>query len=256
MAGMRALCSAVVSFGLVSVPVKAYLTASPEKVSFNRISPKGNRTKQKVVDAATGEEITITECIAGYEVAKDQYITFTDDELDALASEKSNVIEMLEITDKVSLSPAHVERALYLAPDKGADKSYKLLNRCLKDEGKVAIAKHYARGKDHLVAIAPVGELLMMFQLFYQNELRELGTNFAKNSDPSDKEIALGKLLMAQLTTDDFDFGKYKDEYLAKVEVAVEKKKNGEKIESVKQEVNAMAFDLAALLEQSMKKKG
>lgn len=250
--GMRATGSATISWGLVSVPVKTYLTAKPESVSFNMISPKGNRVKFKVVDAETGEEISRSDCISGREV-DGNLITFTDDELDALAAEKSNTIEMCEITDKISLSPAHVERALYLAPDKGGDKAYKLLNRCLREVKKVAVAKYYARGKDHLVAIAPVGDLLMLFQLYYSPEIRELGLNFAKNSDPTDKEIGLGKMLLSQLATDNFNLDTYKDEYAGRVETAIATKKSGGKIEAVKKEAAAAAFDLATLLESSLK---
>jgi len=254
MAGARALCSAVVSFGLVSIPVKAYITASPQKFSFKRMSPKGNATSQKVFDATTNEEIRIADCLAGYEVEKGKMITFTDEEIDSFAAEKTNAIEMLCITDKVSLNPAHVEKAMYLAPDK-SDKSYRLLNRCLNEEKKVAVCKWYARGKDNLVAIAAVGELLMMFQLYYAPEIRSPGVLFAKNSEPSDQEVVLGKMLMAQLTTDTFDLNNYRDEYLVQVECAIAAKAAGKKIEAVKQASTAAAFDLAALLQNSLKAK-
>lgn len=255
MAGARAICSATISFGLVSIPVKGYLAAKTDSYSFNMITPKGHRVKQKLVDAETGEEVQRSECISGYEVEKGKYITFTDEEIDSFSAEKNNVIEICEVVSNVSLSPDKVERALYLSPDK-SDKAYKLLSRCLTEENKVAICKWYARGKDHLVAIAPVGGLLMMFQLFYKEELREFSIDFGKNSDPSDKEVSLGKVLISQLSSDRFDLSSYKDEYSSRVETAIAKKMNGEKLEAFKQEVQESAFDLAALLENSLKKNG
>lgn len=254
MAGQRAICSATISFGLVSIPVKGYNTASAEKFSFKRISPKGNATSQKVFDAVTNEEIKIPDCQSGYEVEKGKFVIFTDEEMDTLAMEKSNTIEMLEVSDAVNLSPAVVEKAMYLAPEK-SDKSYKLLARCLREEKKVAIAKWYSRGKDNLVAIAPVGDILMMFQLYYEPELRSPQILFAKGSDPTDQEVKLGKMLMAQLSTGKgFELGNYRDEYMVKVECAIAAKLAGKSIAAVKTEATAAAFDLAALLESSLKK--
>lgn len=254
MAGMRSVGSAVVSWGLVSIPVKAYITAKGEGFSFNMIAPSGNRIKQKIVDAESGEEVSRGDCKSGFEYEKGKFVVFTDEELDSMSAEKSNTIEMLEVTDKVSLSPAHVERALYLMPDK-SDKSYRLLNRCLNEEKKVAVCKWYSRGKDHLVAIAAVGESLMMFQLYYKPELRSVDVSFAAGSTPTDKEVALGKMLLAQLSSEDFDLGAYKDEFASKVETAIATKVGGGRIEAVKQASQAVAFDLAALLESSLKAK-
>lgn len=254
MAGSRSVGSAVISWGLVSIPVKAYLTASADGFSFNMITPAGNRVKQKLVDAVTGDEVKRSDCVSGYEVEKGKYVTFTDEELDALAADKSNSIEMLAVTDKINLSPAFVEKALYLSPDK-SDKSYKLLNRCLREDKKVAVCKWYSRGKDHLVAIAAVGEILMMFQLYYKSEIREFDAKFGNGSDPTDKEVSLGKMLLAQLSVENFDLGTYKDEFAGRVEAAIATKQGGGKIESVKEEVRAAAFDLAALLESSLNAK-
>lgn len=253
MPGSRAVASPTITWGLVSVPCKAYLAASSENFSFNLLSPNKNRINMQFVDAVTKEPVDKKDCTKVYEHTKDQYIEFTEEELKALDGDKNNYIEITEVSD-VSLSAEMIEKAYYLTPDK-SDKSYRLLVKCLIDMQSVAIAKFYTRGRDHLVALIPAGDVLMMLQLYYANELREMSHNFLKNTEPSEKEIELGKMLMAQLKKDVFDLNAYRDEYSARVAMMIEKKQNGEQIEMPKQEIKGNGFDLAALLENSLKGK-
>lgn len=255
MAGARAVASPTITFGLVSIPTKAYVAASSESFSFNLITKNGNRVKQLLVDSITGEKVERGECSKGYEYEKDKYIILNDDELKALEGEKNNYIEICEVVSDMNLSPACVEKAYYLSPDK-SDRSYKLLAKCLKSAKKIAVGKWQTRGKDNLVALVPSGDLLMMFQLYYAPELRDMSQTFAKNSEPSDKEVQLAGALLEQLYSKDFDLNKYKDEYCERVAVAIAKKQNGEEVSVVKQGAEAVAFDLAALLERSLKETG
>lgn len=254
MAGARAICSATVSFGLVSIPVKAYKTSGEEKASFNMITKKGNRVKMQWLDAVTNEVINKGECVSGFEYEKDKYVTFTDAELDGLAGAKNTYIEIIEVSGDVSLSPQNVEQALYLAPN-NSDKAYRLLATALRATRRVAVCKWYSRGHDHLVAIAPVGDVLMMFKLYYKSELRDVHVSFDRTSEPTEKEITLATRLLDQLANKKgFNLESYHDEYLARVKDAVQKKINGEAIPVGEEPKNdGGAFDLEALLAGSLK---
>lgn len=252
MAGMRSVGSGIVSFGLVSIPIKAYLTASSESFSFNMITPDGNRVKQKLVDAITLKDVERADTKKGYEYEKDKFIVFTDEELKQLEGERSNHIEIKEVTNNIKLNPATVEKAYYLAPDK-SDKAYRLLVKCLSATKKVAVCKWLTRGRDHLVALAPMGDLLMMFQMYYAHELRKFPFAFSKNSEPSDKEVDLANRLLGQLSSDKFDLESYKDQYAERIKIAIARKQAGETIEVIKDAPVQDAFDLSALLESSLK---
>src|SRR5689334_20508857 len=81
----RAITSGVISFGLVSIPVKLYTAASSEQARFNMLdSRNGVRVKQQYISPADGKVMDKAEIIKGYEYARDQYVTFTDEELKAL----------------------------------------------------------------------------------------------------------------------------------------------------------------------------
>lgn len=220
----RSCASPTISFGLLSIPTKAYLSAASESFSFNMITPNGNRVKQKIVDAVTEEEVQRGECLRGYEYAKDQFVTFSDEELDALAGEKANSIELAEFASDSVFNPVQVEKAYYLAPDKGAEKAYRLLVRTLERTNKVAVGKWYTRGKDHLVILVPTNGHLTMFQMYYANEIRAFEYQFTDRSEPSDQEVDMAKQLINKLSTKSFDVKKYNDEFAERARAAIEAK--------------------------------
>lgn len=250
---MRACCSATISFGLVSIPTKAYLTASAETFSFNMITPKGNRVKQQLVDSVTGDVVERKDTNKGYEHEKGQYLIFKDEELKALEGDKSDLIDVLQFVSGYTPKPEQVERSLYLSPEKNADRSYKLLLQAMRKTGKVAICKWYTRGKDHLVALQPVGDTLMLHQLYYSDEVRPFQVPVNKNSDPTDKEIELGEKLIAMLSVEKFDHETHVDQYGSRFKEAVDMKLSG-KTGTVIAQLPAASpgLDLAALLLGSM----
>lgn len=250
---MRAICSATISFGLVSIPTKAYLTASAETFGFNMITPDGNRVKQQYVDAVTGKSVERKDTKKGYEHEKGQYLIFTEEELTALEGDKSNLIDVVEFVSGLSIKPEQVERSLYLAPEKNADRSYKLLLKALEKTGKVAICKWFTRGKDHLVALQPQGDTLMMHQLYYSDEIRPFQLPVNRNSDPTDKEIELGEKLISMLSVEKFEHDKHLDQYGSRFKEAVDLKLAGKTATVVAQlPAASAALDLTALLMGSM----
>lgn len=225
----RSCASPTISFGLLSIPTKAFLAAASESFSLNMITPNGNRVKQKLIDAVTEEEVQRSECDRGYEYAKDQFVIFTDEELDSLAGEKSNSIELAEFASNSALDPLQVEKAYYLAPDKGAEKAYRLLVRILEKTGKVAVGKWYTRGKDNLVILVPTGKdstnkHLTMFQMYYASEVRTFEYQFSDKSEPSEAEIDMAKQLINKFSTENFDVKKYSDEFAERIRGAIDVK--------------------------------
>jgi non-homologous end joining protein Ku len=78
---------------------------------------------------------------------------------------------------------------------------------------------------------------------------------FAKGSEPNEKENRLGLSLLRQYAERGFNIGDHKDEYGKRVNLAVRKKLEGQDIApGIKQRITGMAVDLAALLEESLKK--
>src|SRR6185503_14050811 len=93
----RAIASGVISFGLVSIPVKLFTAASSEQVRFNMLDPRhGVRVKQQYYSPVDNEIVDRTTLVKGYEYARGKFVTFTDEELKALEAERNNSLEIVE----------------------------------------------------------------------------------------------------------------------------------------------------------------
>jgi len=250
----RAVSSATISFGLVSVPVKLFVAASAEGVKFNQITPAGNRVNQKLVDSVTGEEVQRDTLLKGYEHSKDQYVTFTPDELKKLEPEKTEAMEITEFIPSTGFDPLQIEKSYYLGPDKGGDKGYVLLSKAMKQTSKVAVARWISRGREHLIVIRPFQDGLVLHQMFYSNEVRD----FAEVSEKvatikfHDVEESMAAKLVEQLAVDSYQPEKYTDGYVDRVKKAVEQKINGQEVTATPSSSSPSVLDLMAALKASL----
>jgi DNA end-binding protein Ku len=249
------MASSTITFGMVAIPVKFYLAASPEQVAFNQFTASGHRVKQKLVDDTTGEEVDRDALSKGYEYAKGQYVTFGKDELQALelAGDKTVSIEKCVLASEIDLF--QVEKTYYLGPDKGGDRAYGFLVETLAETGKVAIAQWGQRGREHLVAIRSYRGGLLLHALYYADEIRpqeEVTAQVAKFTT-SDREKALARLLVEQMTESGFDLGVYKDRYRERVLAAVDAKVAGREIVIPAAQAAPQIVDLFEALKRSIK---
>jgi DNA end-binding protein Ku len=74
---------------LVSCPIGLYPVISPaERVSFRQVNREtGNRLRQQLVDAVTGEAVERQNKTRGYQVGENQFLTIEDEELEAARQE-------------------------------------------------------------------------------------------------------------------------------------------------------------------------
>ncbi len=250
----RAIASGVISFGLVSIPVKLYTAASSEQVRFNMLDARhGVRIKQQYYSPADGKVLEKDEIIKGYEYARDQFVKFTDEELKALEADRSNHMEIVEFVPLSTFDFVQIEKTYYLGADKGGDKAYRLLSESMGKKEKVAVGRWAARGKEQLVLIRAYRGGLIVHQLYYSNEVR----SFEEVDDTarftfSDKERDLAEKLIDQLSVDEFSPAKYHDDYADRVRAAVEQKVAGEQIVVSAEAPRAQIIDLFEALKKSI----
>lgn len=226
----RAVATGTISFGLVSIPIKVYISASSGNTSLRMINPKTNNiVKQKLVDAATGDEVERSECHRGYKVGKDQYVTFTNEELAQLRPPKSDHVELTEFVPQTQLNVLAIEKSYYLAPDRGADKAYLVLLKALQNLKTVAVGKWQARSRDNMVMLQPHDGAIIMHQMYYASELRTFD-NPCANMDVGEAELELASKLISNMVSDNFDHAKYFDGYEQQLRHAVEEKQAGQPI--------------------------
>ena len=157
----RAIWSGSISFGLLNVPVKLYSAVSKKSVSFRELRESdGSRIRHKRVAEADGEEVPYEDIVKGYEIAPEQYVVITRDELEELDPKKTRAIEIQDFVDLDDIDPIYFDHPYYLGPDKGAEKAYALLVKAMADAHKVAIARFVLRNREHLAALRPMGDVL------------------------------------------------------------------------------------------------
>ena len=258
----RSIASLTVSFGLVSIPVKLYsATEASRAISFNMLHKAcGSRLKQQYI--CVKEEVVVPreETVKGYEFAKDQYVMFTPEELKALEETGTHTAEITEFVPLKSVDPVYFDKAYYLGPDKGGAKPYALLARALRDSGRCAIGRWAARGKQYIVMIRPIEDLvegLVMQQLLYAGEVRALRDVDIPKTDVKPAELKLAQQLIEQQSADKFDPSAYKDDVRDRIESAVKKKvESGQEITTVEApEQGGQVIDLMEALRASLEKK-
>src|ERR671934_323795 len=255
----RAIWTGSISFGLLNVPVRLYSAVSRKSVSFRelRASDK-SRIRHKRVAESDGEEVPYEEIVKGYEVAPEQFVVLTREELEELDPKKTRAIEIQDFVDLDEIDPIYFDHPYYLGPDKGAEKPYALLVKAMSDERKVAVARFVLRNREYLAAIRPMGKVLTMATMRFADEVvspEELGEDvIPEDGRRLDKrEIDMAKQLIAQLSSK-FKAEKYRDEYREELLDLIERKARGEEIvEAVSEEPKpTKAPDLMAALEESL----
>jgi DNA end-binding protein Ku len=255
----RPIAASTISFGLVSLPVKLYSAAeSTRKVSFNLLNEEtGNRLKQQYIDPETGALVTRDQMIKGYEFAKNQYVTFTADELKAVEQPKTDSIEITEFVPADQVDRLYFSKAYYLGPDRGGARAYRLLSAALTETGRVAIAKYATRGKQYLVSIRPHEGGLLLEQLLYADELRSFVDVDLEEGEVTEAELQLARQLIDQAASDEFDPAAYSDEVRARMLELIQQKVDGEEITFTAEEPpQTQIIDLMAALKASLEGEG
>lgn len=228
----RAIGTATISFGLVSVPVNLFSSAeSRTSVSFNMLHKKCNsRLKQQYICPKDNEIVSRDDTVKGYEFAKDRYVVLNAGEIKALEEKATGMIDVAEFVPLDKVDREYLDKVYYLGPDKGGDRAYRLLAAALEETGKAAIGQYAARGKQHLVLLRPRNGVLVMEQLHYADEVRPTTEVAVPAGDVKDRELALAKQLIEQTSTDTFEPAKYRDTVRERVLETIQRKVDGQDI--------------------------
>jgi DNA end-binding protein Ku len=253
----RSIASLTISFGLVAIPVKLYsATVASERISFNLLRAKdGSRVKQQYLAVNDGKPVERSEMTKGYEFAKDQFVSFTAEELKALEDATTHSIDIGQFVPLESVDPVYFDGTYYLAPDKGGAKPYALLSTALSRTKQCAIGRWVSRGKEHIVAIRPIDAGLAMHQLHFQAEVRSVKDVGLEPTTVSEPELKLAEQLIDHLSAKRFDPNEYRDEFKGRVEAAIQQKVAGKEVSLAEAPVAKMGgnvIDLMAALKASL----
>jgi DNA end-binding protein Ku len=252
----RSIWTGSIGFGLVSVPVKLYSALTPKTVRFHQLHKADHvRIQQKRICPADEQEVAFEDIVKGYEIAPEQYVIVEPEDLATLEPEKGKRIAIEDFVDLADIDPIYYDHPYYLVPGQGGETAYQLLLGAMQDTQKVAIARVVLRGKEHLVAIRPMGELLAMATMNFADEI--LSPDFLEElpreqAELSKRERDIAHQLIESLAVP-FDADRYHDTYRQALLALIERKAKGQKVTSKPAPAPTMtAPDLMSALQASL----
>lgn len=228
----RSIASLSISFGLVSIPVKVYsATESKSAISFNLLHKGcGSRLRQQYLCLKEDVVVDRADMVKGYEFEKDRYVTFTPEELKALEDAAQQTIDIVSFMPEGAVDPIYYDKAYYLGPDKRGAKPYNLLAEAMRETGTCALAKWAWKGKQYMVQIRVGNDGLILQQLLYADEVRDMADLHVEHTDVQPAELKLAQQLIEQNSVDGYDAAAYVDEEKQRILEQIDKRIAGKKI--------------------------
>ncbi|HEY0614416.1 MAG TPA: Ku protein [Candidatus Elarobacter sp.] len=230
----HAIWSGAINFGPVTIPVKLYTAVRSNDLRFNFLHKKDEgRIFNERHCSVCGEKVEYADLVRGYEYEKGHYVTVTDDDLKAVRPEATQSVQIVEFVELDQINPMFFDTPYYLEPEKKGRHAYALLRDALVDSEKVAIARVVIRSREHIAAVKPNGEALVLELMHFEDELVDQGAFDlpALNEKVADAEKKVAKLLIDTMSVAQFKPEEFHDKYKEDVLAMIEARANGEDIE-------------------------
>ena len=243
------------TFGLISIPIRLFSAARGERISLNQLHKVcHSRIKMPLFCPTCDRMVERSEIVKGYEYDKDQYVLFTEEELDKIEPDSARTMEILEFVKVEEIDPLYYDSSYYVTPEDEGKKAYQLLLEALEQTGYCAIAKLSMHQREHIVIIRPRSEGMTLHTMFYQSEIREVAEFGRKNNaELKEAEKKLATQLIESLATK-FEPQKYHDEYQNGMRALIDAKRQGQEVAEVAHPKLAPVIDLMDALKKSLEK--
>jgi DNA end-binding protein Ku len=247
----RSIWNGVISFGMVSIPVKLYTATQSKDISFHLLhKDDGARLQQLRWCPEHERKVEWGEVVRGYEYAKDQHVILGEEDFEKLPLPSKQTVELSAFVKAEEIDPVFYEKSYYLEPDAKGIKPFALLMTALKEKQLTGIAKIAVRNKEQLCALRPMDGTLILETLYYPDEIRVEKTELP-DVKVSDKELDMAYTLI-ELLTEDFDPEKYHDEYRQALMQVIDAKLEGEELPEVAAAGPAKVTDIMSALRASV----
>src|SRR6266699_2699384 len=257
---VRAYWKGSLKLSLVSCPVLLYpATTTSDNTRFHMINREtGNRLKQQMVDAETGDVVDGDQKGRGYELKKGEYVEIEKEELEAVQIESNHTIDIDSFVPRDEIDKRYLNHPYYIAPDgKAGIDAFAVIRDAMKDQDRVALARIVLTNREHVMAIEPLGKGLLGTTLRYPYELRDEDEYFDDIKSP---KISKDMVELASHILDTkaahFEPSRFKDEYEDALKTLVRRKAAGKPVKAAEREERPdNVISLMDALQQSLKGK-
>lgn len=253
---MHSVWKGAISFGLVNIPVNLYSASRQRELKFKLLHKKDHaEIRYARICKADNKEIPWHDVAKGYELTRGEYVILDEKDFEKANLKKTKTIEIIDFTDEGEIDSIYYEKPYFIEPAKGAAKAYLLLLEALKKSKKVAVGNYVLMHHEHLGVIKPHGDLLVLIQLRYKEELiSPKGLDIPKEKGLSKNEVSMALKLVEQLSKP-FNPGRYSDTYTDELKAMIKKKAKGRRVQIKKIPKSSKVHDITSLLEESLHRK-
>lgn len=253
---MRTLWKGAITFGLVSIPVSLYPATRREELRFRMLRKSDlSPVSFKRVAESDGKEVPWDQIVKGYEYEKGKFVVLKEEDFARVDVEATQTVDIMNFVRMDEVDPLLFYKPYYLEVGKGGDKAYVLLREAMEKSGRIAIAKVVIRVRQHLAAIKPQKEGLVLELMHFPDEL----TDISRFAEPQERKIAAAEMKMAQQLIESMSAkwnpADYVDDYRTMLEKMIEAKveKGGSaKPAKVRRRHPENVIDLVSVLKQSI----
>ena len=228
----RAVWKGQLRLSLVSIPVEIHTaTKSGARISFRQIhGPSGQRVSYQKTVAGIGP-VDSADILKGYEIGEDEYLLLEPDEVDAIKLETKKTLELVQFVGACDIPPLYFDKPYYIVPsDELAEDAYRVVRDALRASEKTGLGQLTMRGKEHLCAIRPCGDGLLLETLHYADEIKAADPLFSGiEDDPADEELLSVATELIDRKSAPFDASAFEDRYDLALRDLIERKRKSRK---------------------------
>ena len=209
-----------------------------------------SRLKEVFFCAEENKPLQRAEIVKGFEVAKEDYVVVTDEELQKIAPKTAKVMEIQQFVKAGDFDAVFLDKSYHMLPDGEIAKPYALLREVMKKREQYALAKVAMHNREHIVVIRPSGNKLMAHTMFFADEIQRADVKPGPEKF-SEKEMQLAGQLIDSLTAK-FQPERFHDEYKENAQKLIEQKQKGKRIRPAKHEQPRPVVNILDALKKSI----
>src|SRR3712207_3313816 len=253
---MRTIGNGSINFGLVNIPIGLAVAQQRKDVAFRTLHREcGTPIKQKRWCPKHEREVEADELVKGWEFTKGQFVIVEDSDLEAVALERSQSIDIVRFVRSDDVDPIYFDRTYYLAPASAVAqrRPYVLLLEAMKQTGLGAVGKFVLWGKENLCLIRPLGDSLALGTLFFAEDIRARAEidEAVGETEVADAELAMAVQLVESLSGD-YEPEEFRNEYRDELRAMLEAKLAGQEISRPEPVTPVPVIDLMEALKKSV----
>jgi DNA end-binding protein Ku len=235
----HALWNGSINFGLVNIPVKLFTAVRGNDLSFNFLHKKDKgRINNIRTCSECNKKVSWDEIARGYEVEKGQYVILSDEDFKKVNVEATQSVDIVQFVQQKEIDPMLYDTPYYLEPEKKGRHAYALLREALKKSGKVGVARVVIRTREHLAAVRPQGDAIVLETMHYADEIVPADQfDFPPARDKTPATEMKAALLLIDTMSEKFNPKSFHDEYKQQVMTMIEARARGKALPKTKAKV-------------------